>query len=62
MNKEKVMKLEYELFLDGYTTKQIAELVGSSYLKVKMNLNKVLRKIDKEKTLIKGKSLQISFN
>lgn len=55
-------KVEYELFLDGYTIKQIAVLVNSSQLKVKRNLNKTLRKMDKEKTLVKKGSLRMSFN
>lgn len=61
MNKEKVMNLEYELFLNGYTVKQIAQLVGTSYLKVQMNLNKMQRKINNEKLLV-NKVLKVSFN
>lgn len=61
MNKEKVMNLEYELFLNGYTIKQIAELVDTSVFKVQMNLSKMQRKINNEKLLI-NKILKVSFN
>ena len=57
-----LMKVEYDLFLEGYTTKQIAKLVDSPAFFVKRNLNKVLKKMDKEKTFIKSKKMRISFN
>ncbi len=57
-----LMKVEYDLFLEGYTPKQIAKLVDSSVFFVKRNLNKMLKKIDKEKTFIKSKKVRISFN
>ena len=61
MNKEKMMNLEYELFLDGYTVKQIAELVNTSVFKVQLNLNRMQKKINSDKILV-NKALKISFN
>lgn len=61
MNKEKRMKLEYEMFIDGYSIKQISELLNVSYITVKFDINKVQRIINKEKILI-NKGLEISFN
>lgn len=55
-------KVEYELFLEGYTIKQISNLVDSPKFLVKRNLNKTLNRMDKEKTLKKVNSLKISFN
>ena len=40
MYKERRMNLEYEMFLNGYSIKQIAELVNVSYFKVKYDINK----------------------
>lgn len=57
-----LMKVEYDLFLEGYTTKQIAKLVDSPVFFVKRNLNKMQRKMDKEKTLVRNKKVRISFN
>lgn len=57
-----IKQVEYNLFLEGYTIKQIAKLVDSPAFLVKRNLNQTLRKMDKHKTLIKGKKLKISFN
>ncbi len=57
-----LMKVEYDLFLEGYTIKQIAKLVDSPVFFVKRNLNKILKKMDKEKTFMKSKKLTISFN
>lgn len=61
MNKEKVMNLEYELFLNGYTVKQIAGLVNTSVFKVQLNLKKMQRKINNDKLLV-NKTLRVSFN
>ena len=61
MNKEKRIKLEYEMFINGYSIKQISELLNISYITVKFDLNKVQRIINKEKLLI-NKGLRISFN
>ena len=61
MNKERRINLEYEMFLSGYSIKQISELLDISYLKVKIDINKVQRIINKEKILI-NKGLRISFN
>lgn len=61
MNKEKRIKLEYEMFINGYSIKQISELLNISYITVKFDLNKVQRIINKEKILI-NKGLRISFN
>ena len=61
MNKEKAMNLEYELFLNGYTAKQIAELVNTSVFKVQINLSRMQRKINNDKLLI-NKVLRVSFN
>lgn len=61
MYKEKRMNLEYEMFLNGYSIKQISELLNVSYFKVKYDINKAQRIINKEKLLI-NKSLRISFN
>ena len=61
MYKEKRMNLEYEMFLNGYSIKQIADLLNVSYFKVKFDINKAQRIINKEKLLI-NKSLRISFN
>lgn len=61
MNKEKRIKLEYEMFINGYSIKQISELINISYITVKFDLNKVQRIINKEKILI-NKGLRISFN
>ncbi len=57
-----IKQVEYDLFLEGYTIKQISKLVDSPAFFVKRNLNKTLRKMDKEKTLVKSKKLRISFN
>lgn len=57
-----IRQVEYNLFLEGYTVKQIAKLVDSPSFFVKRNLNKTLRMMDKEKTLVKSKKLRISFN
>ena len=61
MYKERRMNLEYEMFLNGYSIKQISELLNVSYFKVKYDINKAQRIINKEKLLI-NKSLRISFN
>ena len=61
MNKERRINLEYEMFLNGYSIKQIAELLNVSFLKVKIDINKAQRIINKEKILV-NRGLRISFN
>lgn len=60
-NKEKIIDLEYQMFLSGYSKKQIANLLGSTTLEVRRDLK--IRKKNKEgKINLLRKMPIISFN
>lgn len=53
MIREKRINLEYEMFLNRYSIKQISKLLNVSYLKVIFDINRIERN---------KKGLRISFN
>lgn len=42
MNKKEILKKEYQLFSEGYSTKEISVLLNKSEFRVKLDLFKLL--------------------
>lgn len=60
-NKDKMIDLAYEMFLSGYSKKQISLLLGTTKIEVKRELHKRIRDIKKENSLFRKMPI-ISFN
>lgn len=60
-NKQKLIDLEYEMLIDGYSKKEIAVLLGIKKLQVKKDLKERIKRHQKQ-TIFINKMPVISFN